>query len=131
MWESSHRESTTRFVRLLARGGMCLTMSPCLSALWTTQAYRMTLVVKNDSHLPQKIGFVESPSVLEVQPYDGFVVMMPLVRPHFATPNYPTREVTIGRGRRRTSLGLGRRGPSGWRAHDALSSRCEADHETV
>jgi hypothetical protein len=43
--------------------------------------------IRNDSHVPQKIGFVELPSVIDVQPNDGFVTLLPLVRnPCVAVP---------------------------------------------
>jgi hypothetical protein len=51
------------------------------------QAYRSTVRIRNDSHVPQKIGFVELPSVIDVQPNDGFVTLLPLVRnPCVAVP---------------------------------------------
>lgn len=53
------------------------------------QSYKTKLKIKNESHLAQKVGFMEVPSYLDIQPNDGFNILLPQVmqptfRPHRA-----------------------------------------------
>jgi hypothetical protein len=60
---------------------------------YVTEAYRATVSVANESHLAQKVGFVELPAVLSVQPQDGLEIMLPRGERNFELVFKPTSAI--------------------------------------
>jgi hypothetical protein len=48
--------------------------------LFVTQSYKALLRIRNQSHLPQKVGFLSVPSCIVIRPNDGFIILLPQVR---------------------------------------------------